>query len=243
MQLIGHRGARGEAPENTLGGFKYIRDLGLKAVEFDVRLTQDHQLAIIHDDNFLRTAALDQHVALTHSDQLILTNNCVGWPQWTNAEPTPLLTNLLPIIESFTHIEVEVKSVDDIQQARQIVTQLHQALAGWQNRVTITSFDLNVLQALQDEKSSFKRGLLVQLPLGDAIIELALQLGCQRVGLKDSLTTPELIEQIKQAQLQCSVWTVNDVERARQLATWQVDGLITDIPAHMLQAQITGLRI
>ena len=37
MRIIGHRGARGEAPENTLGGFQYIHDLGIRAVEFDVR--------------------------------------------------------------------------------------------------------------------------------------------------------------------------------------------------------------
>jgi hypothetical protein len=32
MRIIGHRGARGEAPENTLGGFQYIHDLGIRAV-------------------------------------------------------------------------------------------------------------------------------------------------------------------------------------------------------------------
>lgn len=61
MRLIGHRGAR--SPENTLGGFQHIIALGLTAVEFDVRLLQDHQLAVIHDDNFLRTSGSDQLVA------------------------------------------------------------------------------------------------------------------------------------------------------------------------------------
>ena len=41
MKIIGHRGARGEAPENTLGGFQYIHDLGIRAVEFDVRQLKD----------------------------------------------------------------------------------------------------------------------------------------------------------------------------------------------------------
>ena len=44
MKIIGHRGARGEAPENTLGGFQYIHDLGIRAVEFDVRQLKDHEL-------------------------------------------------------------------------------------------------------------------------------------------------------------------------------------------------------
>ena len=44
MRIIGHRGARGEAPENTLGGFQYIHDLDIRAVEFDVRQLKDHEL-------------------------------------------------------------------------------------------------------------------------------------------------------------------------------------------------------
>lgn len=240
MRLIGHRGARHEAPENTLGGFKHLVELGIAAVEFDVRLLQDQALAVIHDDNFLRTAGMDQSVALTSSSQLVHIDNRLGWPDWPQAEPTPLLPEVLTIIRHFTHIEVEVKAVADEQQAHVMVEQLHQQLAGWHDRVTITSFDLKVLQVLHQQQSIFKRGLLVELPFGEAVIPIAQQLGCTRIGLKDAFATQALIEKIRQAQLQCSVWTVNDVERARQLASWQIDGLITDIPSQMLAAQINA---
>lgn len=243
MRLIGHRGARQEAPENTLGGFKHLVALGLKAVEFDVRLLQDQQLAVIHDDNLLRTAGIDQSIALTSSYQLAHTDNRVGWDNWPQAEPTPLLSEVLQLIRHFEHIEVEIKAVDDAQQAQLIVSQLHQVLAGWQDRVTFTSFDLKVLEAFKQLDSTFTRGLLVELPLGDFIIEMARQLGCQRIGLRDSLATQELIEKIHLEQLQCSVWTVNTVERARQLASWKIDGLITDVPSQMLAAQIQGCSL
>ena len=49
MKIIGHRGARGEAPENTLAGFQYLHDLGICAVEFDVRQLKDAELVIMHD--------------------------------------------------------------------------------------------------------------------------------------------------------------------------------------------------
>ena len=39
MRLIGHRGARGEAPENTLSGFRYLRQLGVCAVELDIQVS------------------------------------------------------------------------------------------------------------------------------------------------------------------------------------------------------------
>ena len=62
MKIIGHRGARGEAPENTLGGFQYIHDLGIRAVEFDVRQIRDDELVIMHDDNFIRTTGIDKNL-------------------------------------------------------------------------------------------------------------------------------------------------------------------------------------
>lgn len=52
MRIIGHRGARKEAPENTLGGFQHIKNLGIRGVEFDIRQLQDEELVVIHDDNF-----------------------------------------------------------------------------------------------------------------------------------------------------------------------------------------------
>ncbi len=238
MRLIGHRGARNEAPENTLGGFQHIIALGLKAVEFDVRLLQDQQLAVIHDDNFLRTSGMDQAVASTPSYQLAHVDNRVGWDHWPQAEPTPLLADVLNLIEHFEHIEIEVKAVNDEQQAQLLVEQLHHCLVDWHDRVTITSFDLKVLQALHNYQSSFKRGLLVELPLGDAIIPIAQQYGCTHIGLKDIFTTQELVEKVKFAGLTCSVWTVNSIERARQLADWGIDGLITDIPSQIMQANI-----
>ena len=243
MRLIGHRGARHEAPENTLGGFKHIVALGLKAVEFDVRLLQDHQLAVIHDDNFLRTSGVNQAVAQTPSYQLVHVDNRVGWNDWPQAEPTPLLSEVLDLIEHFEHIEVEVKAVNDEQQALLVVQQLHKQLSGWENRVIITSFDLKILQALHTQGSTFRRGLLVEFPLGDAIITIAKQYGCCHIGLKDIFTTPELIEKIKFERLTCSVWTVNNIERAKQLASWGIDGLITDVPSQMMHTAIEGCAI
>ena len=82
MRIIGHRGARGEAPENTLGGFQYIHDLGIRAVEFDVRQLKDHELIIMHDDNMLRTTGSDQALYPLSSTQLDAYNQAHIWLDW-----------------------------------------------------------------------------------------------------------------------------------------------------------------
>ncbi|MFI8025839.1 glycerophosphodiester phosphodiesterase, partial [Acinetobacter baumannii] len=178
MRIIGHRGARREAPENTLGGFQHIKNLGIHGVEFDIRQLQDQELVVIHDDNFLRTAGVDQIVELSTLAQALSFDHRQNWPNWPTSEPTPTLTGVLNLLDNFDHIEVEVKAVRDMALAEKLIQKLETELQGFEKVVTITSFDLQILTALRDINSQFKRGLLVELPVGATAIELAHQYGC-----------------------------------------------------------------
>ncbi|TCM68114.1 glycerophosphoryl diester phosphodiesterase [Acinetobacter calcoaceticus] len=234
MQIIGHRGARGEAPENTLVGFEYLRDLGLSAVEFDVRQLADHELIVMHDDNFIRTAGVVQDLyACTHSE-LLGFNQASSWPNWP-IQATPLLSQALKIMTGFQHIEVEVKAVENMAEAERLVVRLQQELQGFEHNAVITSFDQQVLAVLQQQSSPFKRGLLIENPRLKHPIELALSYGCCQIGWMDSLATNERIAATHQADLQVSVWTVNDIDRAKQLRELGVNGLITDFPKRFQQ--------
>ena len=59
--------------------------------------------------------------------------------------------------------------------------------------------------------------------------------GCSRIGWMNQLATDAMIQATKDAGLKVSVWTVNDVERAKHLQACGIDGLITDFPTMMLQ--------
>lgn len=238
MQLIGHRGARQEAPENTLGGFAYLAQLGLRAVEFDVRQLHDDTLVVIHDADLLRTAGQVTSVYDLRQADLSELDQRQGWPDWQGAEPLATLPQVLAQLDGFSHIEVEVKAVDSAEQANRLIQHLLPLLDACP-AASITSFDLQILRAVQQQQPQQKRGLLIEMPLPvHSIIEIAQQLGCQRVGIKDSLCTAELIDALHQHDLACSVWTVNGVDRARQLQDWGADGLITDVPSQMLAAHI-----
>ena len=235
MRIIGHRGARGEAPENTLGGFRYLHDLGIRAVEFDVRQLQDDQLIVIHDDDFVRTTGQSQQVESCTLEQAQQFDHRLQWANWTQPEYTPSLEQVLQCLVDFEHIEVEIKAVADDTAAERLIVQLHQELKGFEKTATITSFDIQILAALQRSQSQFKRGLLIEIPVGAYAIELADQYGCCQIGLKDQLASDDIIQRTQQAGLEISVWTVNDIERAKNLQQMGVQGLITDIPQAMLQ--------
>lgn len=234
MRIIGHRGARGEAPENTLAGFQYIHALGIRAVEFDVRQLKDDELIIMHDDNFLRTTGIDQALYDLNSTELEAYNQANIWMDW-DTQITPTLTQTLNIIHDFEHIEVEVKAVATKIEAEKIVLALQKQLQGFEQTTVITSFDLKIHQALEQQKSSFKRGLLIEEDIRELAIEQALQLGCCQIGWMNQLATDEMIQATQKAGLSMSVWTVNDIQRAKQLQKLGIDGLITDFPKMMLE--------
>ena len=232
MKIIGHRGARGEAPENTLGGFQYIHDLGIRAVEFDVRQLKDDALIVMHDDNFLRTTGIDQKLYQLDSTQLEAYNQANIWMDWEK-QVTPTLRQSLNIMHDFDHLEVEVKAVDTQAQAEKLIAELQQQLKGFEHTAVITSFDLKIHHALILQNTHFKHGLLIENNIGEKAIEQAIELQCCQIGWMNQLATDEIIKTTQKAGLAVSVWTVNDIERAKHLRNLKIDGLITDFPKMM----------
>lgn len=235
MIIIGHRGARGEAPENTLAGFQYIHDLGIRAVEFDVRQLKDNELIIMHDDNFIRTTGIDQPLYALNSTELERFNQANIWMDWEK-QITPTLKQSLNIMGDFEHLEVEVKAVETQQQADQLIQTLQKQLQGFEQTAIITSFDLKIHQALIDYQSHFKHGLLVEDDIGEQAIEQAISLQCCQIGWMNQLATAHLLKATQDAHLAISVWTVNEIERAKYLRDLGINGLITDFPKMMLSA-------
>lgn len=234
MKIIGHRGARGEAPENTLGGFQYIHDLGIRAVEFDVRQLQDDALVIMHDDQFTRTTGHSKSLYECQSDDLCHYDQSHFWHDWSKFEITPSLSQTLRIIQNFDHIEVEIKAVDTEYEANKLIETLQNQLIGFENSAVITSFDTKIHHALNQQKSSFKHGLLIEDDIQYRAIDQALALGCCQIGWMNELATNEIITATQNANLAISVWTVNDVKRAQELYVLGIQGLITDYPKEML---------
>ena len=234
MKIIGHRGARGEAPENTLAGFQYLHDLGIRAVEFDVRQLKDTELVIMHDDNFLRTTSIDKNLYECSRTELEAYNQAYIWMDWEK-QITPTLSDALHIMQDFNHLEVEVKAVENMADAEKLVLTLEQQLQGFEKTAIITSFDLKIHHALKQMNSKFQRGLLVEDDIQLKAIDQALELECGQIGWMNQLATPELIRATQQEKLKISVWTVNSIERAQQLRDLGIDGLITDFPKLMLQ--------
>ncbi|TYP65213.1 glycerophosphodiester phosphodiesterase [Stutzerimonas stutzeri] len=230
MTLIyGHRGAKGEAPENTLASFKQCLAHGVRRCELDLHLSKDGQLMVIHDPTLKRTTGRRGKVVEHDAEELTQYDARQGGPSWKQPCPIPRLEELFEQCE-FEHWQLEVKSASRVRAARSVLA--IKALAerhGLLDRVTVTSGSREVLRALKRLTPELSCGLVAEYAWLDPL-KVAKQYDCSLLALKWTLCTPERIAKARQLGLHVSVWTVNDPALMRRLADFGVDSLITDYP-------------
>ncbi|MAX91882.1 MAG: glycerophosphodiester phosphodiesterase [Pseudomonas sp.] len=230
MTLIyGHRGAKGEAPENTLASFKQCLAHGVRRCELDLHLSKDGELMVIHDPTLKRTTGRRGKVVEHDAEELTQYDARQGGPSWKQPCPIPRLEELFEQCE-FEHWQLEVKSASRVRAARSVLA--IKALAerhGLLDRVTVTSGSREVLRALKRLTPELSCGLVAEYAWLDPL-KVAKQYDCSLLALKWTLCTPERIAKARQLGLHVSVWTVNDPALMRRLADFGVDSLITDYP-------------
>ena len=230
MTLIyGHRGAKGEAPENTLVSFEQCLQHGVRRCELDLHLSRDGELMVIHDPTLKRTTGRRGKVVQHDADELVNYDAREGGPGWKTPCPIPRLSELFEKCD-FEHWQLEVKSASRVRAARTVMAikelaEQHRLL----DRITVTSSSREVLRALNRLAPEISRGLVAEHNWLDPL-KVARQYGCSLLALKWTLCTPERLEKARKQGLHVSVWTVNEPALMRRLADLGVDSLITDSP-------------
>lgn len=231
MTLIyGHRGAKGEAPENTLVSFEQCLQHGVRRCELDLHLSRDGELMVIHDPTLKRTTGRRGKVVQHDADELVNYDAREGRPGWKTPCPIPRLSELFEKCD-FEHWQLEVKSASRVRAARTVMAikelaEQHRLL----DRITVTSSSREVLRALNRLAPEISRGLVAEYTWLDPL-KVARQYGCSLLALKWTLCTPERLEKARKQGLHVSVWTVNEPALMRRLADFGVDSLITDYPS------------
>lgn len=237
MRLIGHRGARGEAPENTLSGFRYLRRLGVPAVELDILVSADGELVVIHDSFLDRTTTSHGRVDSKTAAELAAMDAChQAFPDWPETEGVPTLREVMAVLRDFEHVQFEVKAHSEAEALT--VAEKFPPLwreFGFGDRAHTTSFNPHYLQYVRRAAPEIPRGFLFEYDFSFDPIAIALSLGCRSLGPHQGRCTAELIRQAHAAGLEVSTWTVNTVERMQELARDGADSIITDFPSLALR--------
>ena len=156
--IIAHRGDNHQFPENSLSGIRSAFDQGCTAVEFDIQMTTDEQLIVLHDDNTLRTSGIEKSVLNAKYSEL--SKISVHEPERLGDThmPTPIstLSSALSLLKSYpdTHAYIEVKEESLEKWGHDIVLKkLLLDLATYETQCTIISFDLPILDLIKAQSS------------------------------------------------------------------------------------------
>ena len=230
MLIYGHRGARAEAPENTLPSFARALEAGVTRVELDLHLSADNQLMVIHDPTLQRTTGIKGKVASLTADKLTGMDARHALHDWPEPCPIPTLEQVFQAFPQFEHYQLEVKS-GSRSQARPVLDAIVELVDRYQlqDKVVITAASRHLLRQARDSHCPLPTGLVEEYGLLDPV-RSALRYQCQFLALSWKLCTPARVAQAQRHGLHVSVWTVNEPELMLKLRDMGVDSLITDVP-------------
>ena len=221
MLRIGHRGARAYEPENTLRSFKKALEIGVDAVELDVRKTKDNHLVVIHDADVKRT---------TDGEGLVseLTLKEIKEFSAEKGEKIPTLKEILAFLDEKVKILIELK---DEGVENQVLSLVHEN--GQQKNVIIVSFSEEALRKVRELDKEVETGLIYVKHKNP--IKAALALKTSYMLPLYRFTHTANVQKAHENGLKVIVWTVNKPEEVAEYAKKGVDGIASDKPDIIVQ--------
>ncbi len=215
MKIIGHRGARGLAPENTIAGFKKAIKLGVDMIEFDVRVTKDH-VPIVHHD---AKVSDDSGNHLTIKD--------TNWKELKSHKPDlPKLVEVLGLIEGKVPLYIEVKGGVDVGT---IILELKQ----YDHEFLLGSKSQSILRKLHKAFPEVPKIIIEPISSIRAVWR-AHQVNANVLSMYQHILWPTAIRKLTKRGYEVWSYTINDAEKAKRYKEAGLAGVVTDYPDRLL---------
>ena len=240
--VIGHRGAAARFPENTFAAFDYAVGLGVDAIEFDIRITRDGVVVVIHDPTLDRTTGGSGQVAQQSVRDLaevdagarFSPDGGVGHPFAGQGIAIPTLEGLIERYPS-TPLLIEIKVAEASTEALRLFRR-----HGCEDRVLVDSMDVAALSPFRGTRVAVgaARRDAISLTWRSAVglVPRSLPFSALCIPEHYGINVPvsRLTRAAASRRVPTHVWTVNDPEDARRLWSNGVIGIISDDPEAML---------
>jgi glycerophosphoryl diester phosphodiesterase len=239
--VIGHRGAAGCAPENTLVGLRHAKALDCRWVEFDVRLTGDGEPILLHDDRLHRTT--DGHGTAARLPLAAIRRRDAGsWfsPDFAG-EPIPTLAEAVALLAKLglgANIELKAGRAGAADIGRVAAGVLARLWPPQLPAPLISSFSPEALTAARQSAPQLARGMLCRSVPRDWR-ERAENLGCVSIHADHRRLSPATVAEIRAWGYAVLAYTVNEPARAEVLLSWGVASVFSDVP-HIILAALSG---
>ncbi len=239
-QIIAHRGASYDAPENTLTSVELAWERDADAVEVDIFLSRDGKIVVIHDDTTKRLAGVDKAVA----DQTLAELKALDVGRWKGPEfagtRIPTLAEVLETVPDGKRLVIEVKGGEAILPELERVVDA----SGKRGQVLYIAFGYGVIRAAKRRMPDVpaywlygwnpKERIRWGDPSPERLIALATAAGLDGLDVNyKGAFGADFAKKLEAAGMKLVVYTVNDPESARRLAAMGVAGITTDRPAFL----------
>ena len=239
--VIGHRGAAAYAPENTLASFREAAARGATWVEFDVKLSADDRLIVMHDASLKRTAGLDAPAAATDF-ATIRTLDAGVWfgPSFRN-ERVPSFEETIDALRDLglgANIEIKPCPGRETETAIAVVEAMDRLWPQALPTPLLSSFKDASLAAAQQKSPHWPRFSLIDVIEGEWLAR-AKAVGAQGINTNGHKLSRDQAQAIKAAGYLLGVYTINEAPKAVALRAAGADCIITDAPDLILRALST----
>lgn len=230
--IIGHRGAAGEAPENTLASFELAVRQGADGIELDVHLTADGEVVVCHDHTVNRTTDGQGRIDQMTVEQIKRLDAGCRYNERFRGQRIPLLSEVFAAMPAHVMINVEIKCGYSGKLSERLLELL--AAYGRLETTVLSSFSHKVLHRLKQDEPAIRVGLLyvADLVRHTALAETA---GMEVYSLHPHYQSigPEDVAEAKRCGLHVYPYTINEPEQLRQAVQAGCSGIITDFPARL----------
>ncbi len=225
-----HRGAGKLAPENTLASLRLGHAHGYRMAEIDVKLSADGVPFLLHDATLDRTTSGSGRA------------DALGWRELSRLDAgswhsPPYAGETIPTLAAVARwcrangvaLNIEIKPTPGRERETGAAVAID-AAALWKGSEVppvLSSFSATALEAALETVPALPRAWLTETLPADWR-ERCRALGCVALDAKHSLLRADVVREAHAAGLRVAAWTVNDAERAAELAAWGVDTVITD---------------
>lgn len=219
---IGHRGACGYEPENTLRSFKKALELGVDAIELDVYCCKSGELVVIHDDTLDRTTNGHGYVQEKTLSELKTLDAGKG-------EQIPTLQEVFELVNRKVIINIELKGPGTAQAVADLLTH-YMAEHGWEwDDFFVSSFDHYELQTFTAKCPNVKIGAIITgIPLGYA--EFGTKLNAHAVVICSEFINQAYVDDAHKRGMKVYVYTVNEPDEIMRIKAFGVDGIFSNYP-------------
>jgi glycerophosphoryl diester phosphodiesterase len=230
--ILAHRGARRQAPENTMAAFRLAAEMGADGVELDVQLSKDGEAVVIHDFNVDRTTNGSGPV----KDLTLVELQRLDAGSWYSAEyATQRIPTLAQVLQEFGPrliLNIELKKA--IPHANGLEAEVVRLIedTNLTSRVIISSFNPLALWRVRRLNPNMSTGLLYEPDQPIYLRGRWLQPLVQPQALHPrwDMINEQFVTRSHQHGLAVRPWTCNEPDAMRRLIDWHADAIITDCP-------------